>query len=197
MAHSMQALVIIDMQRWMFRLPERLEQVPSLIASIEQLTTAFEVAQRSIYHVRTIHKADRSTWSRLMLKYDYPCLLDGTSDAEPIDGYPPPKGAKDIVKTANSAFVGTSFHEVLRNDRITHLVLAGVFIDGCVGLTAADAAQRGYEVTFIDDAIGHAEAHLRGPLFEWLMDEYEIRSLKAVEFANSLSTNATPGNGNR
>ncbi len=190
----MQALVIIDMQRWMFRLPERLEQVPSLIAGIEKLTAAFEAAQRPIYDVRTIHKADRSTWSRLMLKYDYPCLLDGTPDAEPIDGYIPPKGASHIVKTANSAFVGTSFEEVLRNDRVTHLVLAGVFIDGCVALTATDAAQRGYEVTFIDDAIGHSEAHLRGPLFEWLMDDYELQSLSASEFVNSFSTNATPGN---
>lgn len=186
----MQALVIIDMQRWMIRRPERLEQVPFLVSNIERLTAAFEAVESPIYNVRTIHKADRTTWSRLMLKYDYSCLLEGTSDVEPIEEYYPPKIAIDICKTANSAFVDTSFHEVLQNDRVTHLVLCGVFIDGCVGLTAADAAQRGYEVTFIGDAIGHANAQLRGSLFEWLTDDYEIQSLNASEFANSLTKNA-------
>jgi hypothetical protein len=34
-----------------------------------------------------------------------------------------------------------------------------------------DAAQRRYEVTFVEDAIGHTEAHLREPLFDWLVND--------------------------
>jgi len=45
-----------------------------------------------------------------------------------------------------------------RNDtsalrRAADMAAAGVLIDGCVGLTAADAVQRGFEVTFAADAI--------------------------------------------
>jgi hypothetical protein len=33
----MQALAIIDMQRWMFRLPERAAQLPALVPAIDRL----------------------------------------------------------------------------------------------------------------------------------------------------------------
>jgi isochorismate hydrolase len=37
----MRALAIIDMQRWMFRYPERAAQLPSLIDNINWLSDAF------------------------------------------------------------------------------------------------------------------------------------------------------------
>jgi nicotinamidase-related amidase len=57
---------------------------------------------------------------------------------------------------------------------VAELVLTGVFIDGCVGLTAADAAQRGLEVTFVEDAIGHARSDRRGIILNWLAADYEL-----------------------
>ncbi|MCP4381640.1 MAG: cysteine hydrolase [Hyphomicrobiales bacterium] len=176
------ALVIIDMQHWMFRFPQRMAQVPSLVSNIARLTTAFEEAALPVFDVRTEHKADRSTWSRLMIKHDYPCLLEGTPDAAPVDSYTPLPTARPVIKRANSAFLRTDFENRLRDAGIARLILTGVFIDGCVGLTAADAAQRGFAVTFIDDAIGHAEAHLRAPLFDWLTDDYEIAAVTTDSF---------------
>ena len=170
----MLGLVIIDMQRWMFRHPERAAQIGSLITNINVLTKMFE-HRLPIFNVRTIHKADRSTWSRQMLKHDYPCLIEGTEDARLVDGYRLPEGAIQIVKTANSAFLGTNFETQLMTAGVTGLALTGVFIDGCVGLTAADAAQRGFDVAFVEDAIGHARADRRSAILNWLAEDYELR----------------------
>jgi hypothetical protein len=72
----MLGLAIIDMQKWMFRYPERAAQIDRLIGNINAITKAFEPGF-PIFDVHTIHKADRSTWSRLMRKHDYPCLIEG------------------------------------------------------------------------------------------------------------------------
>ena len=170
----MKALLIVDMQSWMFRKSERAEQLTTLLPVIDSLVEKFERTSLPIFNVVTEHGADRSTWSRLMLKYDYSCLIEGSDDAGAVDGFSVPPSADRLVKRANSAFLDTNLDERLKSKGITHLVLSGVFIDGCVGLTAADAAQRGYEVTFVEDAIGHTETKWRSTLYDWLADDYEI-----------------------
>jgi len=100
----MLGLVIIDMQKWMFRYPERAAQIPLLVDNINALTKTF-------------------------IEFELP-----------------------IFNAANSVFVGTDFDSALKAAGVTELLLTGVFIDGCIGLTAADAAQRGLEVTFAKDA---------------------------------------------
>jgi nicotinamidase-related amidase len=173
----MQALAIIDMQRWMFRTPERAAQLPALVPMLNRLAARFDAAGHPVFDVRVIHQADRSTWSRLMLKYDYSCMIEGTSDAEPVDGLDMPAAARLIRKTENSAFYGTNFEEQLRALGVEKLLLAGAFIDGCVGLTAADAAQRGFEIVLVEDAIAHCNERRRATMFEWLTDMYELTTV--------------------
>ena len=176
----MLGLVIIDMQKWMFRYPERAAQIDSLVANINAVAKVFE-RELPIFDVQTIHKADRSTWSRLMHKHDYPCLIEGTEDARLVDGYQLPERAVQITKSANSAFLGTSFETQLKAAGVTELALTGVFIDGCVGLTAADAAQRGFDVAFIENAIGHTRADRRSAILNWLAEDYELRIWSAEQ----------------
>jgi len=40
----MQALAIVDMQRWMFRLPERAAQLPAVVPAINKLVVDFEAS---------------------------------------------------------------------------------------------------------------------------------------------------------
>lgn len=168
------ALVIIDMQNWMFRTPERQDQLPAIVDKATRLVAAYRAAGRPIFDVHTLHKADRSTWSRLMLAHDYACLIEGTADAAHVPDYDPGDGAISVAKTRNSAFLGTNLDCLIATNRIERLVLAGVFIDGCVGLTAADAAQRDLEVALVEDAIGHTDARFRAPMLDWLVDCYEL-----------------------
>ena len=170
----MQALAIIDMQRWMFRTPERTAQLPALVPVLNRLAAEFDAAGLPVFDVRVFHQADRSTWSRLMLKYDYSCMIEGTADVELVDGLDMPASARLIRKTANSAFYGTNFEEQIRALGVDRLLLAGAFIDGCVGLTAADAAQRRFDVILVEDAIAHGNARHRAAIFEWLGAMYEL-----------------------
>ena len=80
---------------------------------------------------------------------------------------------------ANSAFLGTNFEEQLHNLDVNKLVLAGAFIDGCVGLTAADAAQRGFEVVIAEDATAHCDPRHREMMIEWLIRMFELTVVKA------------------
>ena len=169
----MQALAIVDMQRWMFRFPERRAQLPALVPTLNRLAATFHAAGQPVFDVGVVHKADRSTWSRLMLKHNYACLIEGSADAELVHGIDLPPTRRRIRKTANSAFLGTDFEDQLRAMNVTKLFLAGAFIDGCVGLTAADAAQRGFEVCLVDDAIAHANERYRDTIMEWLAGMYE------------------------
>ena len=61
-----------------------------------------------------------------MKKYDYSCLIEGTQDAEPVEGFRPQPGAIQITKAANSAFVGTNLEQALEAVGATELVLTGV-----------------------------------------------------------------------
>jgi len=156
-----QALAVIDTQRWMFRLPEHAAQLGALVPTINRLAAGFAAAGFPLFDVRTEHKPDRSTWSRLMRVYDYPCMIEGTPDVDPVDGLNIPIAARSVIKTANSAFLATDFEQQLRDLKVEKLVLAGVFIDGCVGLSAADAAQRGFEVILVQEAGGWPQSRPR------------------------------------
>jgi nicotinamidase-related amidase len=175
----MQALAIIDMQRWMFRLPERAAQLKVLVPLINTLVADFAAAGLPVFDVRGVHAADRSTWSRLMLKHDEPCLIRGTADVEHVDGLAMPRSTRFLAKTANSAFLRTDFENQLRALDVNKLVLAGAFIDGCVGLTAADAAQRGFEVVVVENAIAYCNEDHRVAIIEWLKGMYELTTVKA------------------
>jgi nicotinamidase-related amidase len=171
------ALLVVDLQRWMFRHADRMAQAPGLLRNVRRLTTAFEAAGLPIFDVVTLHEPDRSTWSRLMLAYDHPCMIEGTPDVEPLEGYAAPAGARRVVKRQNSAFFGTDLAERLRADGVGTVMLAGVFVDGCIGLTAADAAQHRFEAVCIEDAVGHVDGALRGPVLDLLRQLYEIEAV--------------------
>ena len=170
----MQALAIVDMQRWMFRFPERRAQLPALVSALNRLAAVFESDGHPIFEIGVYHKPDRSTWSRLMVKHNHACLIEGSPDTEPVQGLRLPPTRRLVRKTANSAFLRTDFEDQLHAMNVTKLFLAGAFMDGCVGLTAADAAQRGFEVCLVDDAIAHANERYRDTIMEWLAASYEM-----------------------
>ena len=67
-------------------------------------------------------------------------------EVQPIEGEPV------IVKTVNSAFIGTDLHEFLAEQDITHVVVIGLTTNHCVSSTVRSAANLGYQTTVISDA---------------------------------------------
>ncbi|MCP4185522.1 MAG: cysteine hydrolase [Hyphomicrobiales bacterium] len=118
-----------------------------------------------------------------MIKENAAVLIRGSHDADYVDGYQPPFGSHFIEKTRNSAFLSTKLDEELSGLNVEMIVLCGVFIDGCVGLTAADAAQRDFDVTFLTDCIGHTNQDFRKPIFHWLVDDYSMKAIKVAQLS--------------
>lgn len=59
-------------------------------------------------------------------------------------------------KEAPDAFSNAAFDRHLRQQRVDHVVIAGVFADGCVKHTARGALNRGYRVTLLRDGVADA-----------------------------------------
>ena len=58
-----------------------------------------------------------------------------------------------VDKNASSPFNGSGIDQLLRNLGINALVIAGMATDMCVETTARDAADRGYDVIVVEDAV--------------------------------------------
>lgn len=57
-----------------------------------------------------------------------------------------------IKKNVNSAFIGTNLKELLDEEKITNLVIAGLTTDHCVSTTTRMAGNFGYSVYLVSDA---------------------------------------------
>jgi nicotinamidase-related amidase len=68
-----------------------------------------------------------------------------------VDELAPERNETVINKTSRSAFNSTGIDQLLRNLGVRHVVVAGVATNGCVDLTARDAADRGYETFLLED----------------------------------------------
>lgn len=171
------------MQQWMFEAGDRSEQIPAVVHNIDKLMALFDHHDLPIFDCRVSHKADKSTWSRAMLEQDCAVMIEGTADVAPVAGFNPPPHAHLVTKPANSIFINTNILPQLRQLDVDSLVLCGAFIDGCVGLSAADAEQYGLEVTLVEDAIAHTKISHRPFMFEWLSNMYGLKCQKTADLA--------------
>ena len=85
--------------------------------------------------------------------------------AGPLDVLAPRVNEIVIPKTSSGVFNSTNIDYVLRNLRVTRLIVAGVVTDQCVDMAVRDAADRGYLVTVPEDACAtYSDARHRGAL---------------------------------
>ena len=91
----------------------------------------------------------------------------GSSEHEIIDQLAPLENELVIDKNTSSAFNSTGIDHLLRNMKLKTLVITGMATDMCVETTARDAADRGYNVIIVEDAVAtyypeHHRAALSG-----------------------------------
>jgi nicotinamidase-related amidase len=181
-----EALVIIDLQRWFFRTEARVAKLGVLLSHVNSLACAADDAGHPILVVRTQFKADRSEWSLRMREANTDVLIEGTRDVEDVDGLRLPSAAASVFKTRHSAFIRTELEAMLRRVGVDSLLLAGAFVDGCVGLTAIDSHERDFRVRIARDAVvsvddGQGEAMLR-----FLNAEFAIRTVPTDELLHGF-----------
>jgi len=89
----------------------------------------------------------------------------GSFEHQIIDQLTPRSGDLIIDKNASSPFNGSAIDQLLRNMGIDTLVVTGMATDMCVETTSRDAADRGYNVIVVEDAVAtFFEQHHRAAL---------------------------------
>ncbi|MCJ8331408.1 MAG: cysteine hydrolase [Lentisphaeria bacterium] len=77
----------------------------------------------------------------------------GDYEHEIIDILAPEKNELVIDKNSSSPFNGSGIDQLLRNLGIDTLIVSGMATDMCVETTSRDAADRGYNVIVVEDAV--------------------------------------------
>lgn len=163
------ALIIIDLQYldahpdgWMGRLardqgkPKHLQErfafIQKILPNVQRLQQACRAAAIEVIHVRIAFRthSTRDGKRELLNRLDETPLI--SRDYEILEEIAPLEDEIIIDKTSVSAFNSTAIDQVLRNMQIDRLWVTGIVTEGCVELTARDAADRGYYVTLVTDA---------------------------------------------
>ena len=178
------ALLTIDLQYldahptgWMGRLARlrgradllqpRWDAIAAILPNVRRLQDAFRDASvrtgTEVMHVRVAYRTrdGRDAGKAYMPDpTDEPIPRD-TRDDEFLAEVAPLGDEIVFDKTSASVFNSTAIDSVLRRMGIEHLVVTGIVTDGCVELSARDAADRGYSVILVSDgcAASTPEAH--------------------------------------
>jgi len=165
------ALIVIDMQRDFVEeggfgsvLGNDVRPLARIVPTVRRLIDGFRAAHLPIIHTREGHRPDLSDCppskrlrgrGTLSIGDKGPMgriLVDGEPGNETVPELAPRSGEPVIVKPGKGAFYATGLDEMLRTQRITHLILAGVTTEVCVQTTMREANDRGYECLLVEDA---------------------------------------------
>lgn len=133
---------------------DRIEQL--LLPHITQLRAHFRSLGRPVIHV-TLGAAlpDASDAPPHMRKLLSGCNnYVGSREHEILDELKPLPGEHVVRKTSVGAFATTAIDSLLRSLGAQQLYMVGVSTNMCVETTAREAADRGYQVTLVEDACG-------------------------------------------
>jgi nicotinamidase-related amidase len=208
------ALVIIDMQRD-FLLPggfgESLGNDVGMLAKVvEPLRRVLDAARAMgmmVIHTREGHRPDMSDCPPAKLARGRSAtpigsegpngriLIRGEVGHDIVDELAPADGEAVLDKPGKGAFYATDLELMLRNARISSLVVTGVTTEVCVHTTVREANDRGFECLVPSDCVGSyfPEFHevglkmiaAQGGIFGWVSSSEEL--LAALEPSIALS----------
>jgi ureidoacrylate peracid hydrolase len=198
-ARGKTALIIIDMQYLDahrdygfgrdaaargFDLSYRFDTIDLIVPRIASMMAACRRTGIEVIHVRV---ASLTRDSRDSPRPDRPRF--DTREAQILEELAPGEDEMVLSKTTNSAFTSTTIDFILRTMGIDNLLLCGIITEGCVGLTARDASDRGYHVVVVGDACtsNSQDAHERA--LEQL-NQYRMRVWETADVLAQLAPEA-------
>jgi len=165
------ALMTIDMQYmdahrdgWMGRvaqaqgkesvLAQRYEAIDAALPNIRRVQDAFRASGQEVLHVRIAFRTEdgREAGRAYMPSPHEQQYPRDERDDEILEEVAPQADELVFSKTSSSVFNTTDVERVLWNLGTRHIVFTGLVTDGCVELSARDAADRGFRVTLVEDA---------------------------------------------
>jgi nicotinamidase-related amidase len=145
------ALVVIDLQKGVVSLPT-VHRAGDVVGNAARLARAFRAKGLPVVLVNVTGRAPGRTQTGPP-KFAFPD--DWAELAPELDQSP-----DDILVTKQrvGAFLGTRLDEVLRERRVTQVILAGISTSAGVEATARSAYDLGYHVVFVVDAMTDLDA---------------------------------------
>ncbi len=145
------ALIVLDLQRDLLeadgRLPVKQSQVEPLLETATALHAAARAQGLPIIRVENLY-----TSADVGNPFRNGATVRGTPGAT-WDPRAPIDADAMFEKDAPDAFTNPAFDAALRERQVTHLVITGVFADGCVTWTTRGALNRGYRVTLVRSGV--------------------------------------------
>ncbi|MDI7258752.1 MAG: isochorismatase family cysteine hydrolase [Thermodesulfobacteriota bacterium] len=93
--------------------------------------------------------AQKRVYTKGLSEYE----IEGTWGNEVLDELEPRPNERQIIKYHSSGFIGTSLDLILRNRRISSVVVVGLVTEGCVLATVKDLEQYGYYPVVLKDCV--------------------------------------------
>jgi len=146
------ALLILDIQKDFVAdnaaFPVDLKQLPALLQNINQLTTWAQKNKVDVIYIQTTFA--KSSW---ILNYfrNY-AAIDGNVGTE-FDPRMNMVSSNIFTKDSGNAFANPKLNLYLKQHKIGHLYISGVFADQCVLASAKGARALNFEVSVVIDAI--------------------------------------------
>ena len=134
---SKAALLSIDVQKGFDDPVWGIRNNPDAEAKIALLISAWRKKRLPVIHIQ-----------HCSLEPDSPLRSESPGN-EFKDETKPLPGEKVFAKSVNSAFIGTTLEEHLRDNHIESLVIAGLTTDHCISTTTRMAGNLGFDVTLI------------------------------------------------
>jgi len=147
------ALLIIDMQEFFFRLPERRVSLEDAIANINRLIKAFDETSQPVVHVISAYRADGSDWDLKMKASGKAELIEGSTEAAILPDIKVLPQHQVLTKTRYSAFFNTDLADTLHLGGVERLVVVGAYTHYCVNATVFDAYCHDFVPCLVSDAV--------------------------------------------
>ncbi|MCZ6671524.1 MAG: aldehyde dehydrogenase family protein, partial [Verrucomicrobia bacterium] len=183
------ALLLIDLQSDFLQRKELVPRSDILIVQVESLLKGCRYFRVPVFHVWTKVRQDGTDRMPHWKRNNTWICVEETPGVLPPPPLHPQNDESLFTKQYFSAFGNPGLKKALGEKEIDTVIIAGVFMHGCVRSTALDAYEGGYEVWIADDAVGsnepdHAEitrAYLDGRAAKFMDTHHILSQLGDVE----------------
>ncbi len=161
------ALLLVDLQLDFLARPGLNPEAAELVTCVEALLAGCRALGLPVLHAHTRIRADVSDRMPHWARAGYSACVFGTAGAQSPPALAPLASEPVFAKRFFSAFENPGLEQHLHSLGIDTLVIAGLYLHGCVRTSVLDAYAAGFRVLVATDAVGSTE-----PLHATISREY-------------------------
>lgn len=162
------ALLLVDLQNDFLRREGLFPAAADIVDRCTELLWAFRRNGWPVFHCRThVARDGRDRMPHWIENGVFECV-EGSAGAQAPEPLAERDGEPVFHKRFFSGFEASGLDAALRERKVDHVVVAGVYLHGCVRATVLEAYQRGYRVSVAREATGSTELLHAEVTRDWL-----------------------------